>query len=307
MSISSSGTAEPQLHQRQQRVPAREHAWRPRRARPSSVERRLDRLGPDVVERRRDHARLPVRSPGTLAGRPGRPGRRAQHRAHDVVVAGAPAEVALQPLAHLALGGVGVARASSPTAAITMPGVQNPHCRPCSGRNAAAHRVQLVRRRREPSIVVTSAPSACDGEHRARLHRLPVESTVHAPHDVVSQPMFVAVRPSVAQVVHEQQPRLDVRRPTALPLTVIVTFTSSRSPGGLLIARPHPQRVWRACRCAGRRGAPRRRRRRSGRPGSTPMVPASPMPLAPSGLHRASGSPCRPARSWAARPPTRSA
>ena len=59
-----------------------------------------------------------------------------QHRAHDVVVAGAAAEVALQALAHLASVGCGFS-ASRPTAAITMPGVQNPHCRPCSCRNAS--------------------------------------------------------------------------------------------------------------------------------------------------------------------------
>ena len=34
---------------------------------------------------------------------------------------------------------------------------------------------------------------------------------MQAPHEVVSQPTFVAVSPhDVAQVVHEQQPRLDV-------------------------------------------------------------------------------------------------
>ena len=45
-------------------------------------------------------------------------------------------------------------------------------------------------------------------------------------------------------------------------------------------------RACRACRCGARRGGPARRRPRSARPAWTPIVPDSPMPLAPSGLQR---------------------
>ena len=61
------------------------------------------------------------------------------------------------------------------------------------------HRVQLVRRGESPSIVVTSVPSACTASTVHDFTDSPSRSTVQAPHDVVSQPMFVAVRPTVSR------------------------------------------------------------------------------------------------------------
>ena len=67
-------------------------------------------------------------------GRPERP-RRLLDRLDDVHVARAPAEVAGDALADLGLGGLRVVR-SSQAACMIMPGVQNPHCRPCWSQNA---------------------------------------------------------------------------------------------------------------------------------------------------------------------------
>ena len=99
---------------------------------------------------------------------------------------------------------------------MTMPGVQKPHWSPCSCRNAAAIGCSSSGDGESPSIVVTSAPSACTASTVHDFTDSPSRSTVQAPHDVVSQPMFVRRQAEgVAQVVHEQQARLDVRRPTA--------------------------------------------------------------------------------------------
>ncbi len=79
-----------------------------------------------------EHGRAPRRPspPGRSRTRPGSPGPlaaragRVEHRRHDVVVAGAAAQVALEPLAHLGARRDRGSRATSETAAITMPGVQ---------------------------------------------------------------------------------------------------------------------------------------------------------------------------------------
>ena len=48
-----------------------------------------------------------------------------------------------------------------------MPGVQKPHWRPCFSQKACLERVEPPSPARMPSIVVTAAPSAWTGEHRA--------------------------------------------------------------------------------------------------------------------------------------------
>ena len=80
-----------------------------------------------------------------------------------------------------------------------MPGVQKPHCSPCSSRNAAATGCSCSGRGESPSIVVTSAPSACTASTVHDFTDSPSSSTVQAPHDVVSQPTLVAVRPSTSR------------------------------------------------------------------------------------------------------------
>jgi hypothetical protein len=57
------------------------------------------------------------------------------HRTHDVVIAGTAAQVAFELVADRLRIGIG-AVLSRAVAAITMPGVQKPHCRPWHSRNA---------------------------------------------------------------------------------------------------------------------------------------------------------------------------
>ena len=106
---------QPQLHERQQRVAAGEElglvAVLGQRG-----DGLVDAAGADVVERRRGSSRL---RPRCVAHR-----RAGDDRGDDVVVAGAAAQVALEPDAHVALGRGCRARVASDTAAITMPGVQ---------------------------------------------------------------------------------------------------------------------------------------------------------------------------------------
>ena len=60
-------------------------------------------------------------------------------------------------------------------------------------------------------MVVTRRPSACAASIVHDFTDSPSSSTVHAPHDVVSQPMLVPVSPThLAQVLHEQRAGLDV-------------------------------------------------------------------------------------------------
>ena len=59
--------------------------------------------------------------------------------------------------------------------------------------------------------MVMSAPSACTASTVQLFTDSPSMWIVHAPHDDVSQPMFVPVSADLlADVVHEQRPRLDV-------------------------------------------------------------------------------------------------
>ena len=88
--------------------------------------------------------------------------------------------------------------ASSPVAAITMPGVQKPHCRPCSAWNARCTGCSSPSRAR-PSAVITSCPAACAVSTVQDLTDWPLSSTVQAPHEVVSQPTLAARRPSTSR------------------------------------------------------------------------------------------------------------
>ena len=91
-----------------------------------------------------------------------------------------------------------------------MPGVQKPHWRPCWSQNACWSGWRVAPSAM-PSIVLTSAPSAWTASIVQDFALSPLTWTVHAPQLLVSQPMWVPVRPKiVAQQVDEQEPRLDV-------------------------------------------------------------------------------------------------
>ena len=80
--------------------------------------------------------------------------------ADDVVVAGAAADVALDRVADLGRPSGRRFRASRSAAAMIMPGVQNPHWRPCFAQNASWSGWSVPSAAAMPSIVVTLEPSA---------------------------------------------------------------------------------------------------------------------------------------------------
>src|SRR5262249_49768000 len=80
-------------------------------------------------------------------------------------------------------------------AAIIMPGVQNPHCSPCSSLKPSCSGCSSLAVAR-PSTVEISCPSAWTASIVHDFTAVPSTRTVHAPQLVVSQPMCVPVSPS---------------------------------------------------------------------------------------------------------------
>src|SRR5215469_8895500 len=83
-------------------------------------------------------------------------------------------------------------RASSALAAIIMPGVQKPHCRPCSSVKPSCSGCSSLAAA-SPSTVSISWPSAWTANIVHDLTGVPSTSTVHAPQLLVSQPVWVPV------------------------------------------------------------------------------------------------------------------
>src|SRR5437764_1254343 len=81
---------------------------------------------------------------------------------------------------------------------MTMPAVQNPHWSACDSWNAAWTGCSSSPCAR-PSIVVISDPSAWAASIVHDFTDSPSTSTVHAPHDDVSHPIFVPVRPTTSR------------------------------------------------------------------------------------------------------------
>src|SRR4051794_40393797 len=105
-----------------------------------------------------------------------------------------------------------------------MPGVQYPHWSPwcsqnasCSGCSAPSWPI--------PSIVLTSAPSACTASRVQDFTASPLRCTVHAPQLDVSQPTCVPVRPSVSRRKWTRSRRGSTSALSCAPFTVIVTCT----------------------------------------------------------------------------------
>ena len=124
---------------------------------------------------------------------------------------------------------MGVSR-SSDTDAITIPGVQNPHCNPCSARNARCMGCSWPSGPASPSRVVTCRPSAWAARIVHDFTDSPSSSTVHAPQEVVSQPMLVAVSPAVSRRKCASSVRSSTSAATGAPFTISVTFTNCLSP-----------------------------------------------------------------------------
>ena len=81
---------------------------------------------------------------------------------------------------------------SSALAASIIPGVQKPHCRPCSSLKPSWIGCSSLAVP-SPSTVVTSWPSAWTASIVQLFTGLPSNSTVQAPQLVVSQPVWVPV------------------------------------------------------------------------------------------------------------------
>ena len=84
--------------------------------------------------------------------------------------------------------------ASSSAAVISMPGVQKPHCSALRATNAAC-RSAISPVSVSPSMVTTSAPSACTASIRQPRTTAPSTRTEQAPHTPCSQPRCEPVRP----------------------------------------------------------------------------------------------------------------
>src|SRR3954449_13582934 len=75
-------------------------------------------------------------------------------------------------------------------------------------------------------MVVTARPSACAASTVQDFTDSPSSSTVHAPHDVESQPMLVPVRPTTSRRYCTSSVLASTSCSVATPLTVIATGIS---------------------------------------------------------------------------------
>ena len=167
----------------------RRGAWRRRRARRSQAR------AASSTEPARDVGRRVRGSPAAPASRAA-----ASTARDDVVVAGAAAQVALEPVADLApRSGRGFSVEQRRRSPSPCPGVQKPHCRPWSAWNACCTGCSSPSPSASPSMVVTARPSAWAASTVHDFTDSPSSSTVQAPHDDVSQPTLVPVRPATSR------------------------------------------------------------------------------------------------------------
>ena len=97
--------------------------------------------------------------------------------------------------------------ASSPTADMIWPGVQNPHCRASCRMNASCTGCSRPSSAR-PSMVVTRRLSHCAASIRHDSTRLPSSKIVQAPHAPWSQPFLVPVSPRWSRSASSRVTRL---------------------------------------------------------------------------------------------------
>src|SRR5438309_1384012 len=109
-----------------------------------------------------------------------------------------------------------------------MPGVQKPHCRPCSSQNACCRGCSVVPLAR-PSMVVIAAPSAWTAKMVQDLTLCPSSSTVHAPQLLVSQPTWVPVRPASSRMYCTSNSRGSTSCSCLAPLMVTATLRLIRT------------------------------------------------------------------------------
>ena len=127
----------------------------------------------------------------------------------DLRVAGAAADLAGDRLADLRVGRVRVASSSARAVSI-IPGVQKPHCRPCSSMKPCCTGSSTPSTS-SPSTVRISCPAAIAASTVHDLTGSPSISTTHvAAVGGVTAPVRAGQAELVAQEVDEQHPRLDV-------------------------------------------------------------------------------------------------
>ena len=184
------------------------------------------------------------------------------------------------------LGGVGVLRAAA-----TPPPSSCPACRTRTAgraRRGSPAAPRATGRRIRPALrtVVTSRPSAWAASTVQDFTDSPSSSTVHAPQEVVSQPMLVAVKPATSRTKCASSNRSSTSASTCAAVdadrdlhrlalaSLIAAHTRSGVAGMSMCRTPR----WDTASMTAFSTA-----------GVDPMVPASPIPLAPSGLMRGRG------------------
>jgi hypothetical protein len=118
---------------------------------------------------------------------------------------------------------------SSQRAVIIMPGVQNPHCSPCSAVNpcwTASRPLVLA----SPSTVVIRRPLVITASTVQDFTGVSSSHTTHAPQLEVSQPQCEPVRPSSSRRKWMSSSRGSTSRLYSVPLTNVVIFMSPWPP-----------------------------------------------------------------------------
>ena len=214
----------------------------------------------DLASRRARAMRAPTAAAGRRPGARRRPGRAgAEHRLDDLAVAGAAAQHAAERIEHLGLASGAGSRRSSASAAISMPGVQMPHCAAPCARNARLQRRDGVPSAGQPFD--RRRPAAVALAERRRGRRRPARrrgSTVQAPQSPASQPTLVPVRPRSSRSTSAS--RASGRRQTAH--VVAVDAEGRRAGRALGRHATHAPRARGARASARRRGGTRRCRAR---------------------------------------------
>src|SRR6266545_2819606 len=129
---------------------------------------------------------------------------------------------------------------SSSSALMSMPGVQNPHCRPWLSQNACWRGCRLPSGAASPSTVRTSAPSACTASIRHERAVFPSTSTVHAPQTPCSQDTRTPVSSTSSRRKSARLLRGDATPSKGAPLTVRWTGHAAGMPRLLSRSRRFP-------------------------------------------------------------------
>src|SRR5579872_1560178 len=125
------------------------------------------------------------------------------------------------PIASLTSSSEGVCfRSSSAVAAISMPGVQMPHCAAPWRKKESCRRPNSGGRARNPSTVVISQPSAWPVATRHAVTGSPSSSTVQAPQSPASHPTLVPLSPRFSRSTFDSRSTGLTANSTACPFTV---------------------------------------------------------------------------------------